>query len=271
MLADLELAKSAALAGGTLVRSRAGTAGLVHSKSTAIDLVSETDVQAGVEVVRTILAAAPDARFVIEEEEVYHLTGATRGTLDDDRVWVIDPIDGTTSFLHGYPCYSVSVALAEGGEVVAGAVYNAAADEMNSAGRGLGAFRDGRRLSVASAETINSAVLVTGFPYDRTDPLESQIAVLSAFLRHPVQDIRRDGSAAVDCCHVAAGTCDGYWEFSLRPWDLAAGVLIAQEAGAVATDVRGRPWALHTDSICIANPIMHEAMLQLIASALATR
>lgn len=264
---DLVTVKSAAAAAGALVRSRADSAGAVRSKSTGIDLVSETDIAAGVEAVRAILALDPRATFVIEEPEVFELTGAAPGDLQRGRVWVIDPIDGTTSFLHGFPCYSVSIALLDGGEPQVGAVYNAALDEMCWAVAGQGAFRDGIALRADGNTTLERAVLVTGFPYDRTEPLERQLRVLSAFLRHPVQDIRRDGSAAIDCCNIAGTRCDGYWEYGLKVWDMAAGVLICREAGALVTDATGSPWTPESDSLCTANPMLHALMLAMIAEA----
>jgi len=264
---DLETAKTAALTAGALVRSRADAVGAVRSKTTAIDLVSETDIASGVEAVRAILARDSGASFVVEEPEVYELAGATVGDLEHGRVWVIDPIDGTTSFLHGYPCYSVSIALLEDGQPRVGVVYNAALDELNWAARGQGAFLGGAPLSPSPTEDLSRAVLVTGFPYDRTEPLELQLRALSAFLRHPIQDVRRDGSAAIDCCHVAKGRCDGYWEYGLRVWDIAAGVLICEEAGARVTDIDGQPWSVHSSTICTANPTLHAKMLDLINSA----
>ncbi len=259
--------RTAAAAAGALVRSRANSAGAVRSKSTGIDLVSETDIAAGVEAVRAILAHDPHATFVVEEPEVFELTGASQGDLHSGLVWVIDPIDGTTSFLHGFPCYSVSIALLRDGQPQVGAVYNAALDEMCWAAVGQGAFRDGVRLTNEGFTSLQRAVLVTGFPYDRTDPLERQLRVLSAFLRHPVQDIRRDGSAAIDCCNVAGNRCDGYWEYGLKVWDMAAGVLICQESGATVTDISGNPWTPDSDSICTANAELHALMLELIAES----
>jgi myo-inositol-1(or 4)-monophosphatase len=258
---------AAAHAAGQLVRERSSATGDVRSKSSATDFVSQTDIDAGVVAVRAIAEDRPNASFVVEEDEVYDLAGVRRGHLSDPEVWVIDPIDGTTSFLHGFPCFSVSVALLRDGQPVAGAVYNAALDEMNSAAAGRGAFRDGNRLAVASAKAVSDALLVTGFPYDRTAPLDRQLAVLGAFLRAPVHGIRRDGSAAIDCCHVAAGRCDGFWEFGLQPWDTAAGVVICREAGATITDAAGVPWSVDSESICVANPALHAAMLRVIAEA----
>ena len=269
MRALLDIAKTAARAGGRVLESRRGDLGEVRSKSSLTDLVTDVDVAAGLATVKAILAALPDARFVIEEDELYDLASATRGGLDDSEVWVIDPLDGTTSFVHGYPNYSVSVAALRDGVPVAGAVYNAALGEMNSAAVGLGAFRDDEQLHTPSVEHVNEALLITGFPYDRGEPLDRQLAALTAFLRSPVHGIRRDGSAALDCSHVAGARADGYWEFGLHAWDVAAGVVILREAGAVVTDADGEPWTPHGSSICTANPTLHAEMLEVLAASAA--
>ena len=190
------------------------------------------------------------------------------GSLTDPEVWVIDPLDGTTSYVHGYPCYSVSVALLRDGAPVAAAVYNAAADEMNAAARGEGATMNGVALHVTDAGAIERSLLITGFPYDRTVMLDRQLAVFTRLVRR-VHGIRRDGSAAIDCCHVAAGRADGFWEFELKCWDTAAGALIATEAGALVTDFAGRPWSVATTDTLVANPRLHPVMLEAIAAALA--
>jgi myo-inositol-1(or 4)-monophosphatase len=263
----LHCAVEAAKAGGRELAARKDHVGAVRTKGFATDYVSESDIASGVAVARAILGRYPNARFVIEEDEVYDLASATRGDLDDDEVWVIDPIDGTTSFLHGYPNYSVSVACMRDAQPVAGAVYNAALDEMNAGALGLGATRDGRRLLVGDATSVSEALLITGFPYDRGAPLDRQLDILGAFLRYPVQGIRRDGSAALDCCHVAGERADGFWELYLKPWDTGAGVIILREAGATVTDMEGRPWDAHSESICCANPILHAKMLEVIEAA----
>jgi len=229
--------------------------------------VTEADVASGVAVVRAILESDRNARFVVEEPEVYDLLGVEQGVIGDGDVWVIDPLDGTTSFIHGYPTYSVSVALVRGLDPIAGAVYNAAAGEMNAAALGLGATRDGSPIRVSAAASIHDALVITGFPYDHGAPLDTQLAVLAAFLRAPVHGMRRDGSAAVDCCHVAGGRADGFWEYALRPWDMAAGALICREAGGLVTDVGGRPWTAASTNILAANPTLHAEMVALIASA----
>jgi myo-inositol-1(or 4)-monophosphatase len=263
----LQTAQSAALAGGEILKACRGDLGAIRSKSSSTDTVTDVDLAAGVAAVRAVLAADPHARFVIEEEEVYDLAGGARGELDDSEVWVIDPLDGTTSYVHGYPTYSVSVAALHNGVPVAGAIYNAALGEMNSAGLGLGATRDGVRIATGAVKEIHEALIITGFPYDRGIPLDETLAVLEAFLRNPVHGIRRDGSAAIDCSHVASGRADGYWEYSLKPWDVAAGVVILREAGAMVTAIDGTPWTPWSGSLCTANAALHAEMIELIASA----
>ena len=263
----LAIARAAALAGGQILKDSRGDLGTVRSKSSSTDSVTDVDLAAGVAVVRSVLAADPDARFVIEEDEVYDLAGAARGKLDDAEVWVIDPLDGTTSYVHGYPTYSVSVAVLRHGTPVAGAIYNAALDELTVAAKDLGATRDGAPICAGDVARVRQALVITGFPYDRGKPLDDTLVVLEAFLRNPVHGIRRDGSAAIDCAHVASGRADGYWEFGLKPWDVAAGVVILREAGATVTAIDGTPWTPQSDSICAANPILHAEMIELIARA----
>jgi len=263
----IEIARSAALAGGRVIREHRNDPGAVRSKGTATDFVTEVDVASGVAVVSSIIAADPSARVIVEEPEVYDILGIAPGGLDDDEVWIIDPIDGTTSFLHGFPAYSVSVALVSSGQPIAGAVYNAAIDEMFTAATGGGASHGSNRIHCSTATSVPEALLVTGFPYARGAPLDRQLTILAAFLRAPVHGIRRDGTAALDCCHVAAGRADGFWEFTLKPWDMAAGVIIAREAGATVTDCEGRPWTIHSDSICAAPKELHTQMLSVITSA----
>lgn len=265
---ELDAVIAAAQAGAGVVRERAGDIGQVRSKSSPTDLVTEVDIAAGVAVVSTILERDPSACFVVEEEEVYDLAGAKRGELDAAEVWVIDPVDGTTSFVHGFPGYSVSVALLRDGRPVAGAVTDVPRDATVSAAEGSGTTLDGRPVRCSEASRLEDALMVTGFPYDRGAALDRQLAVLAAFLRAPVHGVRRDGSAALDCCHVATGRADGFWEYGLQPWDTAAGVVICREAGARVTDIGGREWSPSADSgILVANPRLHRLMFDLIETA----
>ncbi|MDF1541611.1 MAG: inositol monophosphatase family protein [Anaerosomatales bacterium] len=256
---------AAARAGASVVRTRADDTGPVRSKSSRTDLVTEVDIASGVAVVRALLDHDPAARIVVEEDEVYDLAGTEPGDLDGPEVWIIDPVDGTTSFVHGFPAYSVSVALLRDGVPVAGAICDVPRDMMTSGAMGLGADLDGRPIRCSRTNRLAEALLVTGFPYDRGLPLDRQLAVLGAFLRAPVHGVRRDGSAALDCCHIAAGRADGFWEYGLQPWDTAAGAVICREAGARVTDIEGREWSPTANSgILVANPALHQAMLDLI-------
>jgi len=266
MTTPLSIACEAALAGGAVLSRRTANVGEVRSKGSATDFVTETDIDAGLAVVRTILAHDARARVVVEEPEVCERLGIESGTLEDEYVWVIDPLDGTTSYLHGFPCYSVSVALVQDGRPIGGAVFNAALSQLAAAVAGGGATLDGLPIRCSGAARVEDALLVTGFPYDRGAPLDRQLAVLGAFLRAPVHGIRRDGSAAVDCCHVASGRADGFWEFALKPWDMAAGALICAEAGATVTDAEGAPWTTDSTGIVTASPALHPRMLDVISS-----
>jgi myo-inositol-1(or 4)-monophosphatase len=269
---ELAAAIAAARAGAQVVRERAGSMGPVRFKSTTTDLVTEADIASGVAVVHELLRHDPSARIVVEEDEVYGLVGVKRADPAGPEAWVIDPIDGTTSFVHGFPAFSVSVALLRDGRPVAGAVCDVPRDTTMSGALGLGATLDGSPVACSTAARLDQALLVTGFPYDRGEPLELQLAILREFLRAPVHGIRRDGSAALDCCHVAAGRADGFWEYGLQPWDTAAGAIICSEAGARVTDINGREWSPAADSgIIVANPAIHAAMLALIRETTATR
>jgi myo-inositol-1(or 4)-monophosphatase len=261
----LRTAQAAVRAGGATIEASA-VAGEVRTKSSSIDLVTDADIQSGVSTVKAILADEPDARFVIEEEDVFDLAPAVRGSVADEEVWLVDPLDGTTSFVHGYPCYSVTVSLLRQGRPVVGATYNVPSRELFSAAEGLGAFAGEEPLCAHGADALSSALLITGFPYDRGALLDRQLEILKRFLKTPVHGIRRDGSAAVDCCHVAAGRADGFWEFGLKPWDMAAGVVILRETGAKVTGIEGEAWTPASTGILAASPALHAQMLDVIVS-----
>jgi len=260
------IAEEAARAGGRVLAAEAGHVSALRTKSSARDLVTAADIASGVAVARAIAERCEQALFVVEEPEVYEQAGVAQGPLDGSEVWVIDPLDGTTSFVHGYPCWSVSVACLRHGRPVAGAVYSVPADEMVTAELGLGAALDGAALRCTGALTHETALLGTGFPYDRGAPLDRQLRLFERLLR-PAHDVRRDGSAAIDLCNVAIGRTDGFWEIELKPWDTAAGVLVIEEAGGRVTDFEGRPWSPQTRDIVAANPTLHALLLDVIADA----
>lgn len=269
MLDASRVAKDAALAAGAVLKDRVKTVTGLRTKSSATDLVSDVDVAAGVAAVSAILDADPHARVIVEEPEVYEQLAIEPASIDDEMVWIVDPLDGTTSYLHSFPAYSVSVALVRSGRPVAGAVYDAARDQMHWAAAGHGAFIGSQQIRCTQTPALSEALLVTGFPYDRGAALDLQLAVLAAFLRAPIHGVRRDGSAALDCCHVAAGRTDGFWEYTLLPWDMAAGVIICTEAGAKVTDISGREWDSSATDIIAANPMLHSRMLEVIAEVAA--
>ncbi|MBN2405385.1 MAG: inositol monophosphatase [Coriobacteriia bacterium] len=260
---DLTTAISAARAGGDALKARAGDLGAIRIKSSRLDMVTDADVASGVAVCSAIAERLEGARFVVEEPEVYALAGVDAGSLDDPSVWVIDPIDGTTSFVHGFPCYSVSVALLSDGVPVVGVVYNVPAEELVAASVGGGTTLNGVSTACTDTAAISESLIMTGFPYDREAMLRRQLAIFSEVMR-TVHGIRRDGSAAVDCCHVATGRADAFWEFGLQAWDTAAGVVALRESGAVVTDHDGGEWTPQTRHIVAANPVLHAELLELI-------
>lgn len=264
MQAELLAAREAARSGASAILARCGDTGTVRSKATPTDVVTDADIAAGVAVARTLLAHDSGSRFVIEEDEVYELADADQGSLTEGDTWVVDPLDGTTSFVHGYPTYSVSVALLRDGLPIVGATYNVPAKELVSAAVGHGAWLEDARIECTQIRRLSEALLITGFPYDRGALLDRQLGCLRDFLRSPVHGIRRDGSAAIDCCHVACGRADGFWEFGLRPWDMAAGVVILGEAGARVTGIDGEEWTPASTGIIAANPALHALMRDVI-------
>lgn len=258
------VAEAAARAGADELKRHVGNITGLRTKSGARDLVSAADVGSGVAIARAISEAIEGARFVVEEPEVYALAGVVHGSLDDDGVWVIDPLDGTTSFVHGYPCWSVSVAYLEHGVPTIGAVYDVPADVLYSAALGAGATAAGLPLACQGASTVDEALVVTGFPYDRTVTLDRQLILLERVIRQ-AHDVRRDGSAAIDLCRVAANAVDGFWELGLKCWDMAAGVLVLRESGATVTSLDGSPWSIETTDVLAANPALHAELLALLA------
>jgi myo-inositol-1(or 4)-monophosphatase len=220
----LALASDVAREAGLLLAERlpqARTA--IGTKSSVTDMVTEVDRESEALVVSRILAARPDDGLLGEEGTVHAGTSGVR--------WLIDPLDGTTNYIYAYPAFAVSIAAELGGEVVAGAVFDAARGQAFTAARGSGAFLDGRAIRVSSQDDLSRALVGTGFGYDSARRMD-QGATLAHVLPR-IRDVRRSGSAALDLCSVACGRLDAYFEYGLNPWDLAAGGLIVREAGGV--------------------------------------
>lgn len=219
-----------------------------------IDLVTEVDHESEAFLLGEIQRNHPDHHIFTEE------SGVIQG--NDEHIWFIDPLDGTVNYAHHIPIFSVSVAYAAQGSLTLGAVYDPMRDEMFTAELGRGAHLNGRPLQVSSVDELQKSLLVTGFPYDAWDTEQDNFSNFVHFARL-TQGVRRLGSAALDLCYVAAGRFDGFWEMSLNPWDVAAGGLIAREAGALVTNVSGESdFISPPQSVMAATPGIHAQMLQ---------
>ncbi|MBV6395361.1 MAG: Inositol-1-monophosphatase [Anaerolineales bacterium] len=225
-LSDLE---SLARAAGKILRDGYGQDHEVQFKG-VIDLVTEVDHRSETFLLGEIKGRWPDSQFIAEESGQSGSGGLT---------WYIDPLDGTVNYAHGVPIFCVSIACAWDGKTQLGAVYDPMRDEMFAAERGTGALLNGRATRVSSATELGRSLLVTGFPYDAWTVKPNNLEYFGRFARAS-QGVRRLGSAALDACYVAAGRLDGFWELSLRAWDIAAAGLIAEEAGARVTAINGK-------------------------------
>lgn len=228
-------------------------------KKGPIDLVTAADLEVE-QTFRALVATRFPSHVVLGEEQA----GALERRASGHR-WIIDPVDGTTNFVHGLAIFCVSIALEVDGRVDLGVVYDPMADELFTAERGEGARLNGQRLSVTSRDQLIDALLVTGFPYDPRGGRPHQVEVFGAFLERS-RAVRRLGSAALDLCYVAAGRFDAFWEDRLHAWDIAAGELIVTEAGGRVTDYAGAPVELTRGQIVASNAALHDRMLETIAS-----
>lgn len=245
----------AARRAGRLIRRHFGRVRSFEQKGSAINPVTEIDRRAQALILETLHTAFPEYGILAEEDP--------QSPPCDAPYWVIDPLDGTTNFIHGYPMVAVSIALAEGKTIQAGVVYNPIARELFSAVRGKGAWLNGQPIHVSNTSSLAEALLASGFPYDAWENADNNTQEWARVLRHVVS-LRSDGSAALDLCHVACGRLDGYWEIDLDPWDMAAGSLIVTEAGGVISDRRGQPFDLFGRSIVAATTELHRPLLKLL-------
>jgi len=217
-----------------------------------IDIVTEADRISEDMILSAIRNQFPHHDILSEESTATETGSAFR--------WIIDPLDGTTNYAHGYPVFCVSIALERRGDVILGVVYNPMLDEMFVAEKGRGAYLNGSRLSVSGTPVLSHGLLATGFPYDIRKDRNNNINYFVEMARK-VRAIRRAGSAALDLAYVAAGRFDGFWELKLMPWDTAAGSLMVQEAGGDVTDLFGSPYQLTSPHVLASNGSLHEAMI----------
>ncbi|MBN1439840.1 MAG: inositol monophosphatase [Anaerolineales bacterium] len=256
---ETEFAIRAAKAAGKILLEGFGTRMRIEHKRREIDLVTEFDRRSDECILGRIRRSFPDHRILSEE------SGQIGGGEEERKpIWMVDPLDGTTNFAHGLPIFSVSIALREGGRTKLGVVYDPTRKEIFWAERGKGAFCGSARLRATQSTDLRSSLLVTGFPYDAWSNPQNNLDLYARFAVRS-RGVRRLGSAALDLAYVGAGRFDGYWEMRLSPWDVAAGGLIAEEAGARVTAMDGvSDYLAGEPSLIAANPILHGKMLAVI-------
>jgi myo-inositol-1(or 4)-monophosphatase len=250
------MAKAVEKAARSLVRDFGEVEQLQVSRKGPADFVSAADMRAEKIIRAELEKARPDFGFLMEE------AGASTGK-DPSHRWIVDPLDGTTNFLHGFPWYAVSVGALVHGELAAAVVLNCATGEAFSAARGLGARRNGQPIRVSSLAEPARALIGTGFPFKHLDHLDAYQRQFAEVTRSTA-GIRRAGSAALDLCDVACGRFEAFWEQTLAPWDVAAGILIVREAGGLVTDLAGAPACVAHTALLAGNPPMHAWMLDVV-------
>jgi myo-inositol-1(or 4)-monophosphatase len=248
----LEIATEAALAGGAILRHYWGNLTAVEQKGRPGDLVTEADKASEAAVLEIIQRHLPDHPILAEES-------GQQGRTDAEYLWAIDPLDGTTNYAHQYPFSAVSIGLLIAGQPAVGVVYDPIHNDLFRAAQGLGATLNRQPIQVSSTATLADSLLVTGFAYDRHETPDNNYAEFCHFT-HLTQGVRRGGSAAMDLAYVACGRLDGYWERGLSPWDLAAGVVLVQEAGGKVTAYDQSPFDLKSGRILATNGPLHNVM-----------
>jgi myo-inositol-1(or 4)-monophosphatase len=250
----LAAAVAAARAAGALQKTRLWSELAIQFKGAA-DLVTEVDRQCEELIVGQLTTAFPDHDILAEENTYADRQARCK--------WIIDPLDGTTNYAHGFPWFAVSIALEVAGEIRLGVIYHPMQDELFTAVKGAGAFLNGRRLAVSVRFPLINALLATGFPYDRGPGSDDNFTLFRSF-QLAARGIRRAGAAALDLAYVACGRFDGFWESHLKPWDVAAGKLLVEEAGGCVTNHAGEPYSVYDHRILATNGVLQEAMLAVL-------
>ena len=244
--------RAARNAGNIIVRAMEHVDRLNITEKSENDFVTEVDNAAEQEIIRTIKNAFPSHAIMAEES-------GTQG--ENDFQWIIDPLDGTTNYLHGFPQFAVSIALKNKQTIEQAVVYDPLRQELFTASRGRGAHLNNRRIRVTSRRSLEGALLGTGFPFKQQEDLDTYLATFKA-LFPMTSGIRRAGSAALDLAYVAAGRLDGFWELGLRPWDIAAGALLIEEAGGFISDFAGDKNFMQSGNVVAANPKIQKLILE---------
>ena len=224
----------------------------VSSKKGKTALVTETDLLSE-KVIKSTIRSEFDDHSIMAEESGKELT-------QSDYLWIIDPLDGTTNFIHGYPSYGISIGLYHKRKPLLGIVMEMPNVKLYTAVKGGGAFCEGQKITPSKTETLNESLLVTGFGYEHLENWDRNMKLFKHFTDN-TQGVRRLGAAAIDICHVASGLADGYWEYDLKQWDMAAGLIIASEAGCRITDIRGKKHQLEFDNVVVTNKHIHDELI----------
>ncbi len=249
-------AVAAAREAGRILTGYARSGFGVRHKQKVIDLVTDADLRSEQAIVERLAKAFPTHRILAEEKGLHTKQ-------ESPYTWIIDPLDGTTNFAHGFPAYCVSIGLEHQGATILGVVFDPTRDELFLARAGGGAFLNGAPLHVSPTPSIDAALLVTGFAYDIRESARNNLGHFARFALR-AQGVRRTGAAAIDLCYVAAGRFDGFWEMKLRPWDTAAGALLVQEAGGRVTDFKGGDFSNYRDEIVASNGLIHDSMVAIL-------
>ncbi len=250
------LLKMAVLHAGKVLRKHFGK--VAYQQKRRADLLTVADLESQKTILDAIRRAFPGDDYMAEEDEV-KATGA-------DYLWIIDPLDGTTNYAHGYPVACVSIGVMKRGDPHLGGVYDPFRDELFLAQRNMGATLNGKRMGVSKTAIITDSLLITGFAYDRAERADYYLARFKSFMTK-CHDVRRSGSAALDMAWIAAGRADGFWEYELNPWDVAAGLLLVEEAGGKVTDFNGKKWSdwsLMGKQTLATNGQIHASMLSIL-------
>ena len=247
--------KAARRAGNIISRATRNLDIIAVREKAANDFVSEVDREAEQAIIRTLREAYPDHAILAEE------SGASG---ESEHQWIIDPLDGTTNFLHGFPQYAVAIALKHRGVVTQAVIYDPSRNDLFTATRGRGSYLNDQRLRVSKRANVKSSLLGTGFPFRQVEHIDAYLAVLRDMMKGAT-GVRRAGSAALDLAYVAAGRLDGFWEFGLSPWDIAAGALMITEAGGMVSDLAGESNYMETGNVVAGNPKVFVELLNAIA------
>ena len=245
----------AACSAGKILRERVDSIREIRHKG-VVDIVTDVDLQSEHEISTALLQAFPSHTLLGEE-------GGARGGGDTRYRWIVDPLDGTTNYAHGFPFFCVSIGLEVEGEMALGVAYDPSLDELFVAEAGRGASVNGQPIRASSTTELSQALLATGFPYDRAEFPRALRSFEALSLRS--QAVRRAGSAVLDLCYVACGRLDGYWEHHVRAWDVAAGSLIVVEAGGAVTATDGSAFSVDSGQVLSSNGVLHPALTEVLA------